>query len=237
MITNLVSAVPYVGKSIVEWLWGGFGVGNATLTRFFALHYCLPFVIAGLALVHLVLLHVDGSNNLLGVESKTDKIEFYPYFYVKDLFGLLVLIGILTYFVFMNPNVLGHPDNYIEANGMVTPEHIVPEWYFLPFYAILRAIPHKLGGVVAMVMSILGLMLLPYINVSEVRSNGFRPIVRKLYWLFVVDCILLGWIGQKVVDSPYEELGRLMAVYYFGYLFVLLPLVSRFEMSAMRRLI
>lgn len=234
VITNLVSAVPVVGKSIVEWLWGGFSVDNATLNRFFSLHYLLPFLIAGLSLVHLVLLHIEGSSNALGVDTKVDKIGFYPYCYVKDLFGFLVLFGGLGYLVFFNPNVLGHSDNYILADSMKTPEHIVPEWYFLPFYAILRTITHKLGGVVAMLLAIVGLMLLPYINTGEVRSGAFRPLMRKLFWLFVGDCVLLGWIGQKAVDYPYQEVGQVLGLFYFVFLFVLIPGVSRFEVSAMR---
>ena len=158
VITNLISAVPFVGESIVQWLWGGFSVDNPTLNRFFSLHYILPFVIAALALSHLVLLHENGSNNPLGVESKTEVISFYPYFYVKDLFGLILLFIIYFYFVFFSPNTLGHPDNYIPANPIVTPAHIVPEWYFLPFYAILRSIPHKLGGVIAIFGALVGLM-------------------------------------------------------------------------------
>jgi ubiquinol-cytochrome c reductase cytochrome b subunit len=234
VITNLVSAVPVVGKNIVEWLWGGFSVDNATLNRFFSLHYLLPFVIAGMSLVHLVLLHIDGSSNALGVDTKVDKIGFYPYCYVKDLFGFLIMFGGLGYLVFFNPNVLGHSDNYILADSMKTPEHIVPEWYFLPFYAILRTITHKLGGVVAMVFAIVGLMLLPYINTGEVRSSAFRPLMRKLFWLFVVDCILLGWIGQKAVDYPYQEVGQVLGLFYFMFLFVMIPGVSRFEVSIMR---
>lgn len=234
VITNLVSAIPYCGEEIVKWLWGGYGVENPTLNRFFSLHYTLPFIIAGLALVHLVLLHMDGSSNPLGVESKGDKIGFYPYFYVKDLYGLLIMLTVLSYIVFYKPNVIGHSDNYIQANAMITPAHIVPEVYFLPFYAILRSIPHKLGGVIAMGASIAGLMLLPYINTSEVRSNVFRPVMRKLYWLFVVDCVILGWIGQKAVEYPYIEVGQIATVYYFGYLFILIPVMGRLESYIMR---
>lgn len=235
VITNLVSAIPVIGKSIVEWLWGGFSVDNPTLNRFFSLHYTLPFIIAALALVHLVLLHIDGSSNPLGVDTKVDKIGFYPYCYVKDLFVFLVLVGILSGFVFFSPNLLGHPDNYIGADSMQTPAHIVPEWYFLPFYAILRSIPDKLGGVIAMLLSIVGLMALPYINTSEVRSSTFRPLYRKLYWIFVADCFILGWIGQKAVEYPYIEIGQIGSAFYFMFIFVLVPLVGRFETSVMRR--
>lgn len=237
VITNLVSAVPYVGESIVQWVWGGFSVDNATLNRFFSLHFTLPFVIAALALVHLALLHGEGvgSGNALGVDANVDRIPFYPYLYVKDMLGLIGLFTVLSIFVFFAPNALGHPDNYIEANPMVTPPHIVPEWYFLPFYAILRSIPHKLMGVIAMLSALVRLIVLPYINTSEVRSTAFRPIFRQLYWLFVVDCLILGWIGQKVVESPYIEVGQIGTVYYFGFLLVLLPLVGRLESALIRR--
>jgi len=218
VITNLFSAVPYVGTNIVEWLWGGFSIGNATLNRFFSLHYLMPFLIVGLVLIHLSLLHRDGSNNPLGTNSNSDYISFYPYFYVKDLFSFLVLVLILSFFVIYYPNILGHADNYIPANPMSTPPHIVPEWYFLPFYAILRSIPNKLGGVVAMLGSILILILLPYINTSLVRSNKFRPIFSILYWFLVSDFIILGWIGQKPVESPYIEVG-MAATFFLFYVF------------------
>lgn len=234
VITNLISAIPFVGEPIVEWVWGGYSVDNPTLNRFFSLHYTLPFVIAALALVHLALLHLDGSSNPLGVDSRTDKIPFYPYFYVKDLFGFLILMVVFMIFVFFYPNTLGHSDNYIPANPMVTPPHIVPEWYFLPFYAILRSIPHKLGGVIAMVAAIAGLAALPYINTSEVRSSAFRPIFRKFYWLFVVDCLILGWIGQNLVEYPYVEIGQIASIYYFAFLFVIIPFLGKFESFMMR---
>lgn len=237
VITNLVSAVPMVGESIVQWVWGGFSVDNATLNRFFSLHFTLPFVIAALALVHLALLHAEGvgSGNALGVDGNADRIPFYPYLYVKDLFGRIGLWTRLSAFVFFAPNLLGHPDNYIPANPMVTPPHIVPEWYFLMFYAILRSIPHKLGGVFAMLFALVGLILLPYINTSEVRSTTFRPIFRKLYWLFIVDCRILGWIGQNVVEYPYIEVGQIGTAYYFGFLLVLMPRVGRLEAMLVRR--
>lgn len=237
VITNLISAVPRVGDSIVQWVWGGFSVDNATLNRFFSLHFTLPFVIAALALVHLALLHAEGvgSGNALGVDADADRIPFYPYLYVKDLFGRIGLWTVFSIFVFFAPNLLGHPDNYIPANPMVTPPHIVPEWYFLIFYAILRSIPHKLRGVVAMLFALVGLLLLPYINTSEVRSTTFRPIFRPLYWLFIVDCRILGWIGQKVVEYPYIEIGQIGAAYYFGFLLVLIPRVGRLEAALIRR--
>lgn len=237
VITNLLSAIPRVGESVVQWVWGGFSVDNATLNRFFSLHFTLPFVIAALALVHLALLHAEGvgSGNPLGVDGTVDRLGFYPYFYVKDRFGRLVLWTVMAMFVFFAPNALGHPDNYIEANPMVTPPHIVPEWYFLMYYAILRSIPHKLGGVFAMLFALVGLMLLPYLNTSEVRSTTFRPIFRPLYWFFVVDCLILGWIGQKVVEYPYVEVGQLATVYYFRFILVLVPVVGRRESRLIRR--
>jgi len=237
VITNLISAVPRVGDSIVQWVWGGFSVDNATLNRFFSLHFTLPFVIAALALVHLALLHSEGvgSGNPLGVDASVDRLPFYPYFYVKDLLGRLGVWTVLAAFVFFAPNALGHPDNYIPANPMVTPAHIVPEWYFLIFYAILRSIPHKLRGVVAMLFALVGLMLLPHINTSEVRSTTFRPLFRQFYWLFIVDCLILGWIGQKVVEYPYIQIGQVGTVYYFGFLLVLIPVIGRRESVLMRR--
>jgi len=229
VITNLFSAIPFVGSSIVEWLWGGFSVSNATLNRFFSLHYLMPFIIAGLVIVHLSLLHKDGSNNPLGINSNADYIPFYPYFYVKDLFAFFILAFIFSFFIFFYPNVLGHSDNYIPANPLSTPAHIVPEWYFLPFYAILRSIPDKLGGVVAMISAILVLLLLPVINTSKIRSSKFRPIFSFAYWFLVSDFILLGWIGQKPVESPYIEIGMAATLFYFVFLLILVPVIGIIE--------
>jgi ubiquinol-cytochrome c reductase cytochrome b subunit len=229
VITNLFSAIPFVGNPIVEWLWGGFSVGNATLNRFYSLHYFMPFAIAGLVILHLALLHKDGSNNPLGINTNVDTIPFYPYFYVKDLFSFFIFAFIFSFFVFFYPNVLGHSDNYIPANPMVTPAHIVPEWYFLPFYAILRSIPDKLGGVLAMISSILVLLLLPLINTSKVRSSKFRPIFATAYWFLVSDFILLGWIGQKPVESPYIEIGLGATIFYFVFFFILVPVIGLIE--------
>ena len=234
VITNLVSAIPFIGESIVEWVWGGFSVDNPTLNRFFSFHYVLPFVILALVGLHLVLLHENGSGNPLGVDTKSESISFFPYFYVKDLFGLMVLFLFFFYFVFFSPNSLGHPDNYIPANALVTPAHIVPEWYFLPFYAILRSIPHKLGGVIAIVGAILCLMLLPVINTSEVKSSAFRPIFKVFFWFFVGNCFILGWIGQNVVEYPFVEIGQLCSVFYFGFLLVIIPVLGRFEAFLIR---
>jgi len=229
VITNLFSAIPFVGDSIVGWLWGGFSVSNATLNRFFSLHYLVPFLIVGLVLVHLSLLHKDGSNNPLGINTNPDTISFYPYFYVKDLFSFLILVLFFSFFVNFYPNVLGHADNYIPANPLVTPPHIVPEWYFLPFYAILRSIPDKLGGVVAMISAILILLLLPVINTSKIRSSKFRPIFGMAYWFLVADFLLLGWIGQKPVESPYIEVGMGATLFYFIFLLLLIPLIGLLE--------
>ena len=234
VITNLFSAVPIVGPSIVEWLWGGFSVDNATLNRFFSLHYLMPFIIAGFTLIHLSLLHTTGSNNPLGINTNVDTISFYPYFYVKDLFSFFIFIFIFSFFIFFYPNALGHSDNYIPANPLVTPPHIVPEWYFLPFYAILRSIPDKLGGVVAMISAILILMLIPFINTSEIRSSNFRPIFSFAYWFLVSDFILLGWIGQKPVESPYIEIGFGATIFYFFFFIVLMPLIGLIEKKLIR---
>jgi ubiquinol-cytochrome c reductase cytochrome b subunit len=229
VITNLFSAIPFVGGAIVEWLWGGFSVDNATLNRFFSLHFLLPFLIAGVSIIHLALLHENGSNNPLGVESYVDKIAFYPYFYVKDLLAFFVLIFVFATFVFYFPNLMGHPDNYIPANPMVTPAHIVPEWYFLPFYAILRSIPDKLGGVIAMGGALVILFAIPFINTSEIRSSQFRPLFKKLFWLLVVDFLVLGWIGQKPVETPFIEVGQIATVFYFVFFIILIPSLGIIE--------
>jgi len=229
VITNLFSAIPFIGENITQWLWGGFSVDNATLNRFFSLHYLLPFLIAGLSLVHLILLHDNGSNNPLGIDSKTAKITFYPYFYVKDLFGFLLFCLFFSFFVFFSPNFLGHPDNYIPANSLVTPAHIVPEWYYLPFYAILRSIPDKLGGVIAMFASILILYLLPIINLSKIRSTFFRPLYRNIFWIFVINSLVLGWIGQNVVEYPFVEIGQIATFLYFFILLIVFPFFNFIE--------
>jgi ubiquinol-cytochrome c reductase cytochrome b subunit len=234
VITNLASAIPVVGEPIVQWLWGGFSVDNATLNRFFSLHYLLPFLIAGLVIVHLSLLHTTGSNNPLGINKNIDTVSFYPYFYVKDLFAFLALVAFFSFFVFFYPNTLGHADNYIPANPLVTPAHIVPEWYFLPFYAILRSIPDKLGGVAGMVGAILILAVLPIINTSEIRSSKFRPIYGIAYWFLVSDFLLLGWIGQKPVETPYIEVGQIGTAFYFFFFIVLIPLIGIVEKTLIR---
>lgn len=229
VITNLVSAVPLIGNFLVTWLWGGFSVDNATLNRFFSLHYLFPFVIVSLSLIHISILHQNGSNNPLGLDSSIDKVVMYPYFIIKDLLGLILFVIFFSVFVYFYPNVLGHPDNYIEANSMVTPAHIVPEWYFLPFYAILRSIPHKLGGVLIMVLSIAILAFLPWIHSTEVRSSQFRPLYRYLYWTIIICCLTLGWIGGMPVEEPYTKIGQIASLYYFIYFIVILPILGKFE--------
>jgi ubiquinol-cytochrome c reductase cytochrome b subunit len=236
VITNLFSAIPVIGTKIVFFLWGGFSVDNATLNRFFSLHYLLPFVIAACVLIHISALHEDGSNNPLGINSTVDKIPFFPYLIIKDIFALAVFILFFALFVYFSPNTLGHPDNYIPANPMVTPAHIVPEWYFLPFYAILRSIPDKLLGVIALAGGILVLLALPFINTSEIRSSYFRPIYRKFFWFFVVDCFILGWIGEKTPEPPYIIIGQVASVYYFAYILLFIPLIGYIE-TRLRRTI
>jgi len=229
VITNLFSAIPFIGGSIVEWLWGGFSVDNATLNRFFSLHYLLPFVIAGLAIIHLSLLHNVGSGNPLGVTKSMTSISFYPYFYVKDMLAFFYLLFFLFVFVIFYPGTLGHPDNYIPANPLVTPAHIVPEWYFLPFYAILRSIPNKLGGVLAMVGAIILLALLPFLTQSNIRSGKFRFLYKYAFWSLFGDFLLLGWLGQKPVEDPYISLGLLATLYYMGFLVILFPCIEYYE--------
>jgi ubiquinol-cytochrome c reductase cytochrome b/c1 subunit len=229
VITSLVSAVPFIGQDIVYWLWGGFSVDNATLNKFFSLHYLLPFVLLGLVVVHLVFLHEYGSNNPLGVTFKIDEIPFTPYLTLKDGYTLIVFFIFFSFFIFFMPNLLGHSDNYIPANPMVTPAHIVPEWYFLPFYAILRSVPNKLGGVLLMLLAILGLLLLPFLGRSEIRSGMFRPVYKFFFWFFVIDCFLLGWVGASPVRYPFLELGQFCTMYYFIYLIIIIPLVVMVE--------
>ncbi|MBF0095168.1 MAG: cytochrome b N-terminal domain-containing protein [Alphaproteobacteria bacterium] len=230
VITNLFSAIPVVGQSIVTWLWGGFSVDNPTLNRFFALHYLLPFVMFALVFIHLWALHTVKSGNPLGIDVKgpQDTIPFHPYFTIKDLYGIGLLLIVYLYFVFYAPNFFGEPDNYIPANPMVTPPHIVPEWYFLPFYAILRAVPDKLFGVILMFASILVLFLLPWLDTSKVRSARFRPIYKQLFWLFLIDCLVLGYIGAKPPEGGYVLVGRIATIYYFAH-FAFLPILGWIE--------
>lgn len=229
VITNFFTAFPIVGDKIVTLLWGGFSVDNATLNRFFSLHYLLPFAITGIVIVHMSAVHQDGSNNPLGISSATDKISFFPYFFIKDTLSLVALLLFFSYFVYFSPNTLGHSDNYIPGNPMVTPEHIVPEWYFLPAYAILRSIPNKLLGVLALFAAILVLFVLPFVSTSEVRSSLYRPLHQKLFWLLVIDYILLGYLGQQVPESPFIEIGQIASIYYFSYFLIIIPFLGRFE--------
>nr|ALO71055.1 cytochrome b [Aleocharinae sp. 6 EF-2015] len=217
VITNLLSAIPYLGTDIVQWLWGGFAVDNATLTRFFTLHFLLPFIVAALVMIHLLFLHQTGSNNPLGVNSNIDKIPFHPYFSFKDLFGFIILMMILTLLTLINPYLLGDPDNFIPANPLVTPIHIQPEWYFLFAYAILRSIPNKLGGVVALLASIAILAILPFSNKKKMQSTAFYPLNKIMFWALVTILILLTWIGARPVEDPYILTGQLLAVIYFMY--------------------
>ena len=231
VITNLFTALPWVGVNITEWLWGGFTVGNPTLNRFFSLHYVLPFAIVGVVFLHLWALHQHKSNNPLGIDIKgpQDTIPFHPYYTYKDLAGLGVFLLVLAAFVFYSPNYMGHPDNYIPANPLQTPAHIVPEWYFLPFYAILRAIPSKLGGVIAMAASIFVLFLLPWIDTSRVRSTKFRPVYRYFFWFLVIDVIVLGIVGAKPPEGIWILVGRLATLYYFVHFIIIMPFVGWFE--------
>jgi ubiquinol-cytochrome c reductase cytochrome b/c1 subunit len=231
VITNLFSALPGIGEAIVTWLWGGYAVGNPTLNRFFSLHYLLPFVIAGVVVLHVWALHVAGQNNPTGIEPKSDKdtVPFTPYATAKDSFAIAVFCILFAWFVFYLPNYLIHPDNYIPANPAVTPSEIVPEWYYLPFYAILRSIPDKLAGVVALFSSILILAFLPWLDTSRVRSGRYRPLFKQFFWLWIIACIGLGWLGSKPPEGVYVVLSRLFTAYYFGFFIIILPLLGIFE--------
>ena len=231
VITNLFSAIPFFGDPIVTWLWGGYAVGNPTLQRFFSLHYLLPFVIVGVVVLHVWALHVTGQNNPAGVEAKSDKdtVPFTPYATVKDVFFMAVFCILYAWFVFYVPNYLGHPDNYIPANPGVTPAHIVPEWYYLPFYAILRSIPNKLLGVVALFASILILAFLPWLDTSKVKSATYRPLYKQFFWIFVAACIGLGWLGSKPAEGGYVIASRVLTAWYFIHFIVVLPLLGLIE--------
>jgi ubiquinol-cytochrome c reductase cytochrome b subunit len=231
VITNLFSAIPLVGEGIVTWLWGGFSVDNPTLNRFFSLHYLMPFVIAGVIFLHVAALHITGSNNPLGIDPKgpQDTVPFHPYYTAKDSVGLVVYFIVFAFLIFFMPNYLGHADNYIPANPMVTPAHIVPEWYFLPFYAVLRAVPDKLGGVALMFGSIAVLFVLPWLDTSPVRSMRFRPLARIALLVWTVVFFVLMWVGGKPAEGHYILIARLATAYYFLYFLVLLPLLGRIE--------
>nr|YP_010166697.1 cytochrome b [Nebrioporus vagrans]QRV62788.1 cytochrome b [Nebrioporus vagrans] len=226
VITNLLSAIPYLGSMLVQWVWGGFAVDNATLTRFFTIHFILPFIIIALVMIHLLFLHQTGSNNPLGTNSNMDKIPFHPYFTFKDIMGFIILIMLITLLTLMNPYLLGDPDNFIPANPLVTPIHIQPEWYFLFAYAILRSIPNKLGGVIALVFSILILMILPFSYKTKFQSMKFYPINQILFWMFINIVILLTWIGMRTVEEPYIITGQLLTIMYFMY-FIINPVIFK----------
>nr|YP_009538076.1 cytochrome b [Limenitis fortuna]AYN60832.1 cytochrome b [Limenitis fortuna] len=226
VITNLLSAIPYLGTMLVNWIWGGFAVDNATLTRFYTFHFLFPFIILMLTMIHLLFLHQTGSNNPLGINSNLDKIPFHPFFTFKDLIGFIILISILTFLSLINPYLLGDPDNFIPANPLVTPIHIQPEWYFLFAYAILRSIPNKLGGVIALVMSILILIILPFTYNKKIQGIQFYPLNQILFWFLISTIILLTWIGARSVEDPYIITGQILTLIYFSY-FIINPILNK----------
>nr|ACI25094.1 cytochrome b [Rostratula benghalensis] len=229
VITNLFSAIPYIGQTLVEWAWGGFSVDNPTLTRFFALHFLLPFTIAGLTMIHLTFLHETGSNNPLGIVSNSDKIPFHPYFSLKDLLGFLIMLLPLMTLALFSPNLLGDPENFTPANPLVTPPHIKPEWYFLFAYAILRSIPNKLGGVLALAASVLILFLTPLLHKSKQRTMTFRPLSQLLFWILVANLIILTWVGSQPVEHPFIIIGQLASLAYFIIILLLFPIIGALE--------
>nr|BAF48110.1 cytochrome b [Hynobius boulengeri] len=229
VITNLLSAIPYMGDSLVQWIWGGFSVDKATLTRFFAFHFLFPFLIMGMSIIHLLFLHETGSNNPTGISSNMDKISFHPYFSYKDTLGFLIMLMALLILSLLSPNLLGDPDNFTPANPLVTPPHIQPEWYFLFAYAILRSIPNKLGGVLALLASIIILMLIPIIHTSKQRGLMFRPMTQILFWLLVSNTLILTWIGGQPVEQPFIEIGQVASTLYFLLFLIIMPFMGWWE--------
>lgn len=231
VITNIIGALPLFGEELRLWLWGGFAVGNPTLNRFFSLHYLLPFVIVGVVVLHVWALHVTGNNNPTGIDVRPGKetVPFHPYYTLKDSFALTLFVLLAAWFIFFNPDAMGHPDNYIEADPLSTPAHITPEWYFTPYYAILRAIPSKLGGVLVMLASIGILFLLPWLDRSKVRSARYRPIYRRCFYLFLITCIGLGWLGGQPAEGIYVLLAQILTFLYFAYFLIALPLMHLIE--------
>nr|YP_010957289.1 cytochrome b [Albatrossia pectoralis]WMY90590.1 cytochrome b [Albatrossia pectoralis] len=234
VITNLMSAVPYIGNDLVQWIWGGFSVDNATLTRFFTFHFLFPFVVTAAVMIHLLFLHETGSTNPTGLNSDTDKIPFHPYFTYKDLMGGIMLLVPLAAITLFWPNILGDPDNFIPANPLVTPPHIKPEWYFLFAYAILRSIPNKLGGVLALLLSIMVLMVIPLLHTSKQRGLTFRPLSQLLFWTLIADMLILTWIGGMPVEHPFTLIGQVASVLYFLLFLVLFPLAGLAENKALK---
>ncbi len=233
VITNLLSAVPFFGQDLVELIWGGFSVSNATLNRFFSLHFLLPFLLAALVVAHLMALHTHGSNNPNGISSNGDRYAMHPYFTFKDLVTIFAFFLALSVIVFFYPNLLGHSDNYIPANPMSTPPSIVPEWYLLPFYAILRSIPNKLLGVIAMFGSLLILLILPLTDLSRIRGSQFRPAMKLALWFFIVNFVILMWIGSQHPESPFVEIGQFATAFYFSWFLIIVPIIGMAENTLM----